>query len=250
MEIGVYDNIPRNEIEARRTTSEGKGYTLDHPDELVVSMRYIGEGKSNANSQGWERSSSYYFKEVQLNHPEYFSKKNTALIEAGKSPRVDAQFTKKFPQYKGYEGETLVHHHIGQDGQAVAVPQSMHKGYGEIHSVESELGITANAQNFSNNCKSVCEKDFSCVGKTSDEFRSSDMAMSKGSNVKGTEDHSAEVKSNAFTKAQLNMPALTGASCARHSSNAIQAATSTSASQHSEGGHAESTGIGRSNSER
>ncbi|NLA52505.1 MAG: hypothetical protein GX860_10350 [Alcaligenaceae bacterium] len=171
MAIDVYRGIPEEEINARRTTSEGKTYTLNHPDELVVDMRYIGEEKSNANSQGWEKSRPNYFKEVYENHPEYFSTKNSMLIESGKSPMVDATFTEHFPQYKGYEGETLVHHHIGKDGQAVAVPQSIHKGHGEIHSVENELGITDNAREFSNNCKGICEKDASFIGKKSSEFK-------------------------------------------------------------------------------
>ena len=61
MAIDVYQGIPEEEITATRKTSEGKTYTLNHPDSLVVNMRYKGEGKNGANSQGWERSSKYYF---------------------------------------------------------------------------------------------------------------------------------------------------------------------------------------------
>jgi len=156
MGAAIYRGIPGAEIEAVRTTSEGKTYTLDHPQELLVDMRYLGEGKSNANSQGWERSSVRYFKELQRSHPEYFSAKNTARIANGESPRVDRRFTEHFPQYKGYNNQTLVHHHVGGDGQAVALPQSVHKGWGEIHTVEHELGITDKARAFSDRCRADC----------------------------------------------------------------------------------------------
>lgn len=171
MAIYAYRNISDEELNASRTTSDGKKYTLNHPDELVVDMRYKGEGKSNANSQGWERSSSYYFKELHNNHPEYFSKKNALRIENGESPKVDSKFVKSFPQFRGYENETLIHHHVGKDGQAVAIPQSIHKGSGEIHIVEDELGITNEAREFSNQCKSMCDEDPTLVGKSSDNFK-------------------------------------------------------------------------------
>lgn len=34
------------------------------------------------------------------------------------------------------------HHHIGEGGQAAALPKSLHPGYGGIHNVEKEWGIT------------------------------------------------------------------------------------------------------------
>lgn len=187
MAIDAYSGISQEEIQTHRITSEGKTFTLNHPNELVVSMRYKGTDKPSSNSQGWERSSSYYFNELQSNHPEYFSPKNTIRIENGKSPRVDAQFVKSFPQYKGFENETLIHHHVGKDGQAVAVPASIHKGSGEIHSVENTLGVTKNAQRFSEYCKHTCDRDASYLGKTSVEFKSESLQQSQtASSGKGT----------------------------------------------------------------
>ena len=171
MAIDVYQGIPEEEITATRKTSEGKTYTLNHPDSLVVNMRYKGEGKNGANSQGWERSSKYYFDELLTKHPEYFSRNNRQRILNNESPVVDAKFVKSFPQYKGYERQTLIHHHVGKDGQAVAVPQSMHKGSGEIHIFENDLGITQNGRNFSDRCKAACEKDPSLVNRTADTFK-------------------------------------------------------------------------------
>ena len=59
MPIYAYKNVSKKEIKAQRFTSEGRSYTLNHPDELVISMRYKGKGMSTANSQGWERNSDY-----------------------------------------------------------------------------------------------------------------------------------------------------------------------------------------------
>ncbi len=198
MGIGVYEGISKNEITAKRMTSEGKPYSLNHAEELIVNMRYKGEGKFNANSQGWERSSTYYFKKLQSKHPEIFSKKNTARIEIGESPRVDACFVKNFPQYRGYENETLIHHHVGKDGQAVAIPQSMHKGSGEIHIYENELGITDNARKFSDKCKEICENNPEMVGQTSDKFKGLQIERSVQATLKGSENAISRAGSHEY----------------------------------------------------
>lgn len=179
MAISAYKGVPDWEIRTQRTTSEGLPYDLNHPDELVVDMKYTGRNDSKSNAQGWERDSKGFFQQLRDNHPEYFSKKNNVAIETGSSPKVDAQFVKNFPQYKGYEGQTLVHHHIGGDGQAVAIPQSMHKGFGEIHNVEKNLGITQNCRNFSKRCEELCEADKTNIGKSAEYFRNNHQAEIK-----------------------------------------------------------------------
>jgi hypothetical protein len=169
--VYAYEGIPQSELRKSRTTSEGKSYTLNHPDDLVVSMRFKGKERSGSNSQGWERNSSYYFTNLQRSHPEYFGKKNTARIVEGTSPRVDAKFVKSFPQYKGYENELLIHHHVGKDGQAVALPSSVHKGSGEIHIQENRLGVTRNAEDFSRKCERACNQKRELYGKTANELK-------------------------------------------------------------------------------
>ncbi|WP_419881011.1 hypothetical protein ACN6MY_15565 [Peribacillus sp. B-H-3] len=46
---------------------------------------------------------------------------------------VDEQFIKHFPQYKRYIKDPMRHHHIGEGGQAVALPISFHPSYVGIH---------------------------------------------------------------------------------------------------------------------
>ena len=153
--IYSYRGISKSELDKPRLTSDGRQYSLNHDKALVIDMRYKGKGISTSNSQGWERNSGYYFKELFSRHPEFFSKKNMNRLSKGESPIVDATIVKYFPQYRDYKNEVLIHHHIGKNGQAVAIPARIHKGSGEIHIYENQLGITENANNFSVACEKL-----------------------------------------------------------------------------------------------
>lgn len=123
-------------------------FSANLPKDLVINMPYVGI-KEKANSQLWLRDCHYYFKELLNKHPEYFSHRNMGLINNFRNPICDEQFVHYFKIYKSHIGETLVHHHIGGDGQAVAVPYSWHSGFGRIHNREKDIGITDNAEIFS-----------------------------------------------------------------------------------------------------
>lgn len=101
-------------------SGENLSYTVVHPIELVVEMDYC-PSVSSSNSQGWKRNKDYYFNQLYLSHPEYFSEENKFLLQEGDSPICDNTFVEFFPQYSKFVGETLIHHHIGEDGQAVAL---------------------------------------------------------------------------------------------------------------------------------
>lgn len=161
---GVSDDI----LDKVHTTSTGETYTLRHSDNLKVEMQYLGKGNSNANSQGWERNSAKYFDSLYQSHPEMFSKKNAARVKEGHAPIVDAKMIAHNPGWTQYRNQPLVHHHIGGDGEAVAVPKNAHKGQGEIHNHEKEAGITNNCKNFSKNCGNLLDS----VGKTTSQLHS------------------------------------------------------------------------------
>jgi hypothetical protein len=76
--------------------------------------------------------------------PEYWSERNKQLIKDGLAPEVDELFVEYFPQYQNYIGDTLIHHHIGGGGQAAAVPETVHPGFGGIHNIEKKLKIRGN----------------------------------------------------------------------------------------------------------
>lgn len=162
MAFYAYEGIPDQVLDKQHTTSTGEQYTLRHNEALKVEMTYLGKGDPHANSQGWERDSGKYFKTLYQNHPEMFSKKNVARIQEGHAPIVDQKMIAQNSSWAQYANQPLVHHHIGGDGEAVAVPKNMHKGRGEIHNQERDAGITDNCKNFSKQCSS--QKDV--VGKT------------------------------------------------------------------------------------
>lgn len=170
MTIGAYSELSEQQLREIRYTSGGKTYNLNHPEGLTLSMRYKGVGASGANSQGWERNSHRFFSELAQAHPEYFSKKNINRIKNNKVPKVDAQFAASFPKYAQFKGERLIHHHVGRDGQAVAIPNGMHTGQGEIHQVEDALGVTEKASRFSEQCAKYCKAHPSYINQKSSEF--------------------------------------------------------------------------------
>ncbi|WP_170956905.1 hypothetical protein [Bacillus wiedmannii] len=62
------------------------------------------------------------------------------------------RFRKHFPQYdlKELYNDTLLHHHIVGEGQAVDVLSKLHPGLEGIHNAEKSAGIWGNDQNMLN----------------------------------------------------------------------------------------------------
>lgn len=161
-----YEGISDDVLDKQHITSTGEHYTLRHNENLKVEMQYVGKGNSRANSQGWERNSTKYFDTLYHNHPEMFSKKNAARIKEGQAPIVDQKMITVNPGWAQYRNQPLVHHHIGGDGEAVAVPQNAHKGQGEIHNHEKAAGITGHCKSFSKTCAGSQES----IGKTTSQL--------------------------------------------------------------------------------
>lgn len=168
MSFYSYEGVSDDVLDKVHTTSTGETYTLRHSESLKVEMQYLGKGNSNANSQGWERNSAKYFDSLYQSHPEMFSKKNAARVKDGHAPIVDAKMIAHNPGWEQYRNQPLVHHHIGGDGEAVAVPKNAHKGQGEIHNHEKAAGITDNCKSFSKTCGSQSDS----VGKTTSQLHS------------------------------------------------------------------------------
>lgn len=141
-------------------TSNGKlMYTINHDFSRVIETIFIGDTLAGRhNSQGWERNSVKHFKELLNSHPEFFDTENTISIKNNRPPTVNKKFINSFPQFKDYMGEKLIMHHIGGDGQVVAIPESMHRGSGEIHNIERDLGIRDLAEKFSSQVKNEIQK--------------------------------------------------------------------------------------------
>ncbi len=155
MRILAYNRVSQAELDQIHYTKKtGAAYTLRQRDSLNVEMPFRGQGMSKTNSQGWLRDSNYYFSKLKAEHPEMISKKNALRIDSNEAPVVDAKMVKEIPEWEPYRGQSLIHHHVGGDGEAVAVPEDIHPGYGEIHNHEKAAGITDDCRAFSDYCNS------------------------------------------------------------------------------------------------
>jgi len=168
--IHAYEGISKSEIMKLRITSTGKKYSLNHPKELIVSMRYTPM-ESTKNTQGWESDQRVYWSAVMERCPQCLDSKNQKRLADGHCPRVNKTFIDYFPQYKDFNEQKLYHHHIGGNGDAVAMPKDAHTGFGEVHNIERQLSIRENAENYTRECHRLCAKDQKLYGKTSIEFQ-------------------------------------------------------------------------------
>ncbi|HDX9610415.1 TPA: hypothetical protein ROY01_001423 [Bacillus toyonensis] len=133
-------------------------YTAD--PRLTVEMPYVGKGEKNTNAEGWLRDKDFYWKEMLEKYPEAFNRSNRQKIELGFAPINNPTFRKHFPQYdlKELYNDTLIHHHIGGGGQAVAVPSKLHPGLGGIHNAEKSAGVWGNDQKYAELLEKFLEK--------------------------------------------------------------------------------------------
>ncbi len=117
--------------------------------ENVIDMPFVGKDYSGTNSLGFKRDFNYFCEESIKQNPELWSPENISRVkgeivdEFGNklSPIIDEQMTKSMPQYQDYIGENFVHHHIGQGGQAMLIPTSLHEGFGGVHNIEKMLNL-------------------------------------------------------------------------------------------------------------
>ncbi len=158
MKIYPYDLIDEEVLNMEHHFQNDLGmdvsFSINYDPRLVVNMDFKGQGQSRTNAQGWLRDQSTYFIELLASHPDAFSERNIKLINEKRSPYCDDMFTEYFKVYKGYEGGRLVHHHIGRDGQAIALPQDLHVGTAGVHIAEVKVGIEDLTKDFSDKVQS------------------------------------------------------------------------------------------------
>lgn len=148
--MGIDENMLNEKIEIILDSGQMHKYSIKYQPSYVVNMPFIGQGEGKGNKCGWLRNKNYFFQYLLEVKPEIFSELNKSKIMEGDSPSVDKTFIGFFPEYSDFIGEKLIHHHIGEDGQAVALPAGLHKGYGVVHNSEKVMGITKNGIDFSN----------------------------------------------------------------------------------------------------
>lgn len=176
---GILQEKITGQYELEIDTNEVIGYDINYNKELVVDMPFLGklqERSRDRNSCGWKEDKNYYFRELLNKHPEYFSSKNKERVEINLSPKVDKQFVSFFQEYEEFIGDTIIHHHVGQDGQAIGLPSSLHKGFGGVHNVEKALGITQNGLEFSQQVQALVDARVEFAWDNADEIMDSVIA--------------------------------------------------------------------------
>lgn len=176
---GILQEKINSQFDLKTDSDEIIKYDINYNKNFVVDMPFKGktqEKSHDRNSCGWKEDKNYYFKELIKKHPEYFSIKNEQDIKRNISPKIDKQFVIYFPEYEEFIGDTIIHHHIGQDGQAVGIPARLHKGYGGVHNTEKALGITQNGFEFSQQVQALVDTGVEFSWDIADEIMDSVIA--------------------------------------------------------------------------
>lgn len=161
---------------------QGQSVNLDYLLQLItedpVTFNYnvklqIEAGKANSgkNAQGWLRTGTYYFKQLlkQCSYAkDFLSDSNIKKINKGISPIVDDVFINYFlskgKDYTACRDEKLVHHHIGEDGQAIFMPESVHRWTNNIHTTEDKIEVTPKAKEHSKKIQEAYEAGYIQAG--------------------------------------------------------------------------------------
>ena len=176
---GILQEEINSQFDLKTDSDDIIKYDINYNKDFVVDMPFKGktqEKSHDRNNCGWKEDKNYYFKELLKKHPEYFSTKNEQDIKKNISPKIDKQFINLFPKYEEFIGDTIIHHHIGQDGQAVGIPARLHKGYGGVHNTEKALGITQNGFEFSQQVQALVDTGVEFSWDIADEIMDSVIA--------------------------------------------------------------------------
>lgn len=149
-----YNSVNAIYDENSRVNDQARVYVgwHDHNEELIVDMP-LCDDPEKSNADGWLRNKKYYFERIQERNPEAISERNNKLIKADLNIIVDKEFIACYPEYKEFEGDVLIHHHIGGGRQAVAIPSRLHINNVGIHQDEKRLGLNETAKEYSDFCK-------------------------------------------------------------------------------------------------
>lgn len=85
---------------------------------------------------GGIRNSKQFWNQWLNQYPDTLSPANVDLINSRLSPVVDETWVNNFPEHTGYEGDTLIHHHLDYGPNAIPLPSPVHSqqpGWGIWH---------------------------------------------------------------------------------------------------------------------
>ncbi|MCZ7488595.1 filamentous hemagglutinin N-terminal domain-containing protein [Rhizobium rhizogenes] len=95
------------------------------PDpEYSVDTSTFTSGATTAN--GGVRNSRQFWNAWSGKENNGLSAENLARVQSGRAPVVDSDWLRTFPEHRGFEGQTLVHHHMNYGQYAIPVPRGAH----------------------------------------------------------------------------------------------------------------------------
>jgi len=90
----------------------------------------IKKGKKILIKSRIDKNLNFFWNKFLKKHPEALSEKNKQRIKNGKSPIVDKQWIKTFPEHRWNIGEKIEHHHINHGSKTIPLPKTLHRGSG------------------------------------------------------------------------------------------------------------------------
>lgn len=79
-------------------------------------------------AKGAPRNAPKFWQSWKERYPDTLSSKNKVYISRQKSPKVDSEWLKHFPEHKKFIGQTLEHHHLDHGVNAIPLPEKLHRG--------------------------------------------------------------------------------------------------------------------------
>lgn len=95
-----------------------------------INMPKVKNKRKSSTKKGYLRDKNFFWNKFFKKYPEALSEKNRQRIKNGKSPIVDRQWIKVFPEHKWNIGEKLEHHHLNHGSKAIPLPKTLHRGSG------------------------------------------------------------------------------------------------------------------------
>uniref|UniRef100_UPI0005707ECE RHS repeat-associated core domain-containing protein n=1 Tax=Zooshikella ganghwensis TaxID=202772 RepID=UPI0005707ECE len=101
---------------------------------MAIDTSIFKSGKKTMN--GGIRNSKKFWSQWKESYSNTLSPENIARINAKRSPVVDSEWIKHFPEHEKFLDETIIHHHLDYGPDAIPLPNTVHAkqpGWGIWH---------------------------------------------------------------------------------------------------------------------
>ena len=121
-------------------------YSDTYIQNLGTAVNMSDNSSKSGNTTGSPWDARAYFRDLLSRDPSQFSDANKSSILAEKfiNPIIDETWAIAHPNDKPFMGAKLVHHHVGQGGYAIAMPEPIHVGLNNVLHTKG-VDVSANA---------------------------------------------------------------------------------------------------------